>query len=253
MKQRKRQALIIACAFLLGMLLGTFGAISLKGSGLINFINTNSATTTAAFTFVLAISTIGLWIATHDLWTTAEKQITVAENAATAAQNSAVVASDSLGLARQIANHQLRAYITTAKYCILDYKLEAKASLTAAITIRNRGQTPAHEVTYTLTSALVPVSESDTTLIVFNPCAGFTMAPGDRSVLTADSVDLDEEAVAAIKAGTQTILVLCQLDYRDAFGAAHRTRMRASLNTNNPVDPTGRIELEWHGTDNDMT
>jgi hypothetical protein len=208
---------------------------------------------TAAFTVVLAISTIGLWTATRRLWAAGERQINVAIRAVTAAQESAEASRDAVTHARQTAERQLRAYVTITNHRATKYRLAIGQTIIPCVTIRNRGQTPAHEVTVTISACFDLKECAATVQHGTDPSAPFTLSPGEKSTHTADVPELDEKLVEALDAGTKVLILLCEVQYTDVFGNRRRTRMRASSNKDADIDADSTVQLEWHGSDNDAT
>lgn len=240
--------------------LGGFLVVVMHGSGVLKLLNDYGAAITALFTVILGLSTIGLYVATQKLWLAAEQQIDLARDAAKtantaarASETSATAAQEAVTHARETAQKQLRAYVTITKHRILDYRLVENHDLIPCVLIKNRGQTPALNVTVTIKAYVVPPEEVDDHPLEVDPSGEFTLAPGERTSMTADLPTLDAGLVAEIQNGAITILLQCQVDYEDVFGAKHRTRMRASLNNKAAVGIDGTMDLEWHGSDNDMT
>ena len=233
--------------------LGAFCTIGLSSIEGFEFFDKHSEAVTALFTIVLAISTIGLWSATRRLWLSGEKQIRFAQAAATAATLSASAAQASVDEARKTAQAQLRAYITITKHKALHYRLWVGHVIVPCFTIKNRGQTHAHDVRVTIMARYDSPVAAKTLKLASNPSPTFTLAPGEKSTFTADLPSLDEQLIADLENGTKVLILLGEVLYTDAFGFERMTRMRASSNHTAAVDDHGHLQLEWHGSDNDAT
>jgi len=180
---------------------------------------------TAAFTFVLAVSTILLWLST---------QATVSH-------------------ARQTAERELRAYITITKHRALHYRTMLDHIIVPCFTVINRGQTPAYNVTVTIMARYDLAERAETLQLEPSPSGSFTLNPGEKTVMTADLPPLDAASIADLDSGAKVLILLGEVLYVDAFGRNRRTRMRASSNKDSVVKADGSVQLEWHGSDNDAT
>jgi hypothetical protein len=180
---------------------------------------------TAAFTFVLAVSTILLWLST---------QATVSH-------------------ARQTAERELRAYITITKHRALHYRTMLDHIIVPCFTVINHGQTPAYNVTVTIMARYDLAEHAETLPLVPAPGGSFTLNPGEKTVMTADLPPLDDALITALDSGAKVLILLGEVLYVDAFGRNRRTRMRASSNKDSVVKADGSVQLEWHGSDNDAT
>jgi len=86
------------------------------------------------------------------------------------------------------------------------------------------------------------------------PSTGKTLlAPGEKTIFTADLPILDQQLVVELTHGTKAIFLLARVDYLDVFDRARRIRMRASSVGVTKVAVDGGIQLEWYGEDNDLT
>jgi hypothetical protein len=74
----------------------------------------------------------------------------LARRAVASAQESAEASRDAVTHARQTAERQLRAYITITKHRASHYRLAIGQLVIPCVTLKNRGQTPAHEVAVTI-------------------------------------------------------------------------------------------------------
>jgi len=142
----------------------------------------------AAFTVVLALSTIFLWLATRDLVRGAEKT----------------------------AKQQLRAYVFVEKASVL---LDGM-TLKAAVDVRNSGLTPAYDVNIRsrmqtaeaeLPFVLLPIE--DVAVDRANMGPGMVINPNSELVIPHDRPD----AIEAFKSGRGVIYLFGNIEYRDAF------------------------------------
>lgn len=234
-----------------GGLLGAFFASA--DTGLLHFFESHGEAVVAIFTMVLAASTIGLWTATRRLWQSGESQLAITAIAAAAADQSAKAATAAVDDAKLNAERQLRAYVTIIKHRAHKYRLQLGQRVEPGFTIVNRGQTPAHDVLVSIQADYVPAHQAESYRRKWDPFAPFTMMPGEESVMTADIRPLDAAMIQDLDAGKMVLLLLGELRYKDAFGRDRVTRMRASSNKDAVVDAKGRLQLYWHGSDNDAT
>jgi len=125
----------------------------------------------AAFTFVLAISTIGLWLVTYFTLRHARNEaarqaedmrnsIAAAVHSADAGRAAAVEAQKSNLLASDIARRQLRAYVFLERAEVVSNGL----TLGATLIFRNSGQTPAYDVKVYSQMAVTPKDDPPQTL-----------------------------------------------------------------------------------------
>jgi len=98
------------------------------------FIGDHDKSFVAAFTVILALSTIGLWLATNRLWEAGEKQIRVAAAAAEAAKKSA----DASLMA-------LRPWVSCEATIISDltHRTNGDPCITIRFTLESKGHSPA--------------------------------------------------------------------------------------------------------------
>jgi hypothetical protein len=236
-----------------GALGGAFLLAWLQGLELFHIFAEHGEAVTAAFTVVLAVSTIGLWNATRQLWKAGERQIELARLTAEAAQASAEASRSAVKQAEQTAERQLRAYVTITKHKASRYHTTLGNVIIPCFTIMNRGHTPAHDVTVTIMARYDLADRAKTLELEADPSGPFTLVPGEKTTMTGDLPPLDEDLITALNSGSKVLILLGEVRYTDVFGNPQRTRMRASSNKNADIDATGTMQLEWHGSDNDAT
>ena len=153
----------------------------------------------AAFTLVLAVSTIGLWIATIGLYVGGEKH----------------------------SERGLRAYIVgTVKAEISNFNARARPDI--ALQFKNGGQTPAHDVRLWASSAIAmfPLTsrpDAPKSELGEGDSFGVIGPQGDfHSLIQSDFVVTAEEQHAVVR-GAAALYVYGEVTYRDAFGQDRRT------------------------------
>lgn len=100
----------------------------------------------AAFTIILAISTIGLWRSTRKLWEAGEKQIAVAAFAANSSEQSARAAQRAAAIMGQTAERQLRAYVFLDPDKVLEeLRVAVGEEPSGMLRVKNFGLTPAYD------------------------------------------------------------------------------------------------------------
>lgn len=187
----------------------------------------------AAFTIVLAISTIGLWRSTRKLWEAGEKQIAIAAFAANSSEQSARAAHRAAAIMDQTAERQLRAYVLTS-----ECKISAIEGIAEALVIaQNYGQTPAHELKSWMGIRLrkLPVTDDlfDTDAVPVSKAshgagAPFTMNCKAKRALT-------QEELAGIGDGSWGYFVVGVITYKDIFGKTQTTKMK--FGSGGPLGP----------------
>jgi hypothetical protein len=172
----------------------------------------NDKAVVAAFTVVLAISTIGLWLATNRLWSAGERQLL------------------HLG---DTAERQLRAYVmpdhVMAKVMRIGHAPEVEVKL------RNAGQTPAYNVSNSMTYGFrvvhdnrVPEFDWGTALL-----SKATVAPNGEFFVLSGTEQLraiTQDGINAITNGKVVFVVWGEVRYTDAFGNQRTTKYKYILN-----------------------
>lgn len=178
------------------------------------------------FTFILAIFTGLLWRSTKKLWKEAIKASGIAQQSANAATKAADAAERTVNTMKDIAERQLRAYVSVATAEIHD--LAAGLTPRAHLVIRNSGQTPAYhligiygmamEVSW---DALTPPSSDPIDVTATSLAAG---APTNQFI-SAPRPLKDGEREALID-GSKTLWVYGEMRYRDTFNVERITEYR---------------------------
>jgi hypothetical protein len=151
-----------------------------------------------------------------------------ATQAAEAASRAAGAAETSNNQGREMAEKELRAYVSVDKAEIAG--IESGGPPVATLTFKNSGQTPAYDLTgmggiamgTTFDSLPVPVGsprQSRSSLPPGTSTQWFHAAPRP----------LIPEQIAALRDGTMTLWVYGELHYRDAFGIDRFTRYRFQI------------------------
>jgi hypothetical protein len=221
-----------------GILIGAVLALSIDHDRLEHLAKFSEAIV-ALFTIVLAWSTIGMWKATNKLWEAGEKQLKLT--------------SEAVDLSKEISERQLRAYITITKHKLSNYNLTAGQVIEASVTLQNRGQTPANKVGVHMMAQFGSRKDARKLQLQQESDEAFSLAPGESTSITKELPELDRHLVEDLNSGKQVVIVLCYVFYVDLFGRERYTRMRASSNKDFPVEADGSMQMEWHGSDNDMT
>mgnify|MGYP006909091071 CR=1 FL=1 len=127
---------------------------------------------------------------------------------------------------RDIGNHQLRAYLGVLDASITPLR-SGTHPLRAKITIKNFGQTPAHNVTHLHAVNVRPFPNSeDFELVSSGPQSRSVLEPGAvvESVLVGESLTIDEED--AVRDGRMAIYAYGEIEFVDAFGAKRISKYR---------------------------
>lgn len=171
----------------------------------------------ATFTFVLAISTVGLWVATGALYLTGEKQIGVAKQSADAAQASAKIARDAL-----IATE--RAFVFLDEL-FAEWSIRPRGGQQHEFTRliykprwRNSGSTPTKNMALaTNWASLEDVSEAGIGTYDSSNARRQRMFLGPQAVEWSEAITIRPiEATAALH-GTGHIVIWGRVDYGDIF------------------------------------
>lgn len=163
------------------------------------FTHNNAEAIIAAFTIILALSTIFLWVATRDLVINTENT----------------------------ARRQLRAYVFVVQVEIVDM---GTPNVNAAVKIRNTGQTPAYDVTVSTGANAfnVPGNVTFTPTPIGPNSSRFVFGPDGlgRYNIPLQSIIGAANRIAAIKTGNGALYVWGEILYKDAFGKGQYTRFR---------------------------
>lgn len=183
--------------------LGSFARYKTCGG---HFLEMNGEGVIAAFTVILAISTILLWWSTRKLWDAGERQ---------------------LELATKTAERELRAYIYVEGVEITPPDLAGPTEV--RLTIKNNGQTPGYGVVHLGRMlvqdfpSLVPLPEVEET----SPLSRNDLPPSGiltKTLKGGRALTPDERA--RIGNGTLALYVYGEIRYRDAFGRNRSTKYR---------------------------
>jgi hypothetical protein len=187
-----------------------------------DFTHDNAEAIIAAFTIILAFSTIFLWVATRDL----------------------VSGSEST------ARRQLRAYVFVSGAAVTNIA-EGDGIPEAQVVIKNFGQTPAYNfVNITGFAANVYPPPSSIRLTVpdeefFQPIAKSDLGPTQAEISTTDWREkrrpLTQDERAALAEGKAIIYVYGEIRYVDAFGRQRWTKYRYMMGGPVGVRPGGRL------------
>lgn len=202
-----------------GAIAGAFAIVAIKGSGVLSALDGHNGAITAAFTIVMAVSTIGMWKVTHDLWISSRKQIDVASESALAAKAAVEIAS-------QTAERQLRAYLSlvTPKYRVADAGKSAPAHV--LFRVANNGQTPALSARRRCGFAIDSEDACPT------PAFGdwdspFHLAPGrhlDVYIEHEHEKKLTETEKQELGTGKKVVFYFGEIEYTDVFDKTRVTR-----------------------------
>jgi hypothetical protein len=236
-----------------GAALGAFLMVAASATGGVEILEQHAELVIAAFTIVLAVSTIGLWRATQGLWKGAEEQLAVARATADAAVASASAAQAAVEHARKSSEQQLRAYITINEHKAHNFVLEIGQVIVPHVTIMNRGQTLARNVVFSMAAKYDDADSEELLPLNHDPYPPFSLAPSEKSIMTADVPPLDEAIVNGLKSGKLVLNIVAEAKYEDVFGNERVTRIRAGSNIQQSVDGDGNLQLWWFGPDNDAT
>lgn len=163
----------------------------------------------AAFTLVLAFSTIGLWVATLLIYVAGERH----------------------------SERQLRAYVMIDTVDIENVSLGGNPE--ATLNIKNFGQTPATDLTCwaTMGFSTFPLTGPLPTRRAILPQR--PLAPTGTSIVrTGINRPLNAATVAAIAAGSHAIYVTGEIRYRDAFDKPRETDFRLFCTRDMAADGT---------------
>lgn len=202
------------------------------------FLHKNGDAVTAAFTIVLAISTIALWLATKQLYEAGERQLDHAKEVsarqardteasievAKLQADAAMLSAQEAAKARHNLELQLRANVikTLAEIRNLGIGLIPQAH----VVVENTGQTPAYQVTSRLGIAFLPFPPPKPPAFPSDPHQSVTfVGTGKELHLTAFLADsLRKEHFTVMESEQWAIHVIGCVEYRDAFGQLRSTR-----------------------------
>jgi hypothetical protein len=175
----------------------------------------------AAFTVVLALSTIGLWWATYELRSAGQEQVDIARIAADAAVKSADIARDTLHITQ-------RAYIIALPEGVIDFAVGKRPK--GGISLRNTGNTPAYDVLgrtgICLGSMPLPADfQYDITLSDGAGDSSFQILRREQQYTQWAELrePINEEHLAMFQNGQLHVYVWGSVTYKDAFGFPHYT------------------------------
>jgi hypothetical protein len=212
-------------------------------------VNALSTATTAAFTIVLAISTVLLWKETKDLRDFAQDQgadmkASIAEAArsavamrdvATAVAENAKAASESVAVFKDSSLRQMRAYLSFSLLGVVNQDRDTNYHLEVRLSLQNMGNTPAYKV--------LAVRHADVVSFPLPPNFEFTipsstkvessniLGPHQNFIISA-IVDrlISDEDLHAVQYGTgKTLLAYGAVAYEDAFGIPRHTNFSQAI------------------------
>jgi hypothetical protein len=231
-----------------------------------NAIEAGSAAATVIFTFVLAVSTIGLWRSTRRLWRGAEAQardfkqsIAEAERAATAMEGvskamgenvkhvAATVATNKQIADRQkrLGELQLRAYVSVLIGGCRYQDRSANLRFDTSPVLLNTGHTAALNLKYRIAAAIlpIPVPQRFRFPLPKEVEGSSLLAPQQNATITAVVSDfVDDQYVEQIKRADRFALYTWGLiTYEDVFRRLHRVTFAQQLYWT----PSGPITQNW--------
>jgi hypothetical protein len=187
----------------------------------------DSETVIAAFTVILAISTIGLWRSTDKLWDAGERQIRLSRStAAVQARNT----RRQLKLSQSATERQLQAYLSIMKGRIWDVEIGKKP--TVKFRIGNAGQTPAYNLwaEVSIGYATFPLPRGTRIIVQLQPTeemSHVTISPGMCVWHGVGKPEpLAEVEFSEIANKRTAIYVFGKIRYTDAFGRGWLQNLR---------------------------
>jgi len=168
----------------------------------------------AAFTIVLALSTIGLWRATSKLYKAGEQQIAVVGDIAEAAKDAA-----------EHTRTVERAYVKLS-HMQPGLKSEPTGLFFVRMRAKNTGRTPASVTDMRVKPVLTPKAKSLPAKPNYKRKGGdtthkaFLVANG--SAYFGDNFSITPSELEQVKDGTLKLYLIGYVDYIDAFGERHR-------------------------------
>jgi hypothetical protein len=226
-----------------------------------SFLEHHDKSVVGGFTIVLAISTIGLWLATNKLWVAGERQffhiqseaeatdfhrttqfeqisrqIAALQQSAEAAEDNARETQRLVWTAESTAIRQLRAYIV-ADVVGVKFQLSENGRVwpDVQVTIKNTGQTPAHEVKVISNVALLehPIKlPFDFTLGNVPDPSVAVLGAGEFSespIGPEEPFDGNEMMAARDRESGRRIYAWGTITYRDVFGGRQYTNFCGSI------------------------
>jgi hypothetical protein len=150
------------------------------------------------------------------------------ENMAANLQISAQAAADSVATVKERTALQMRAYLGMVVGGAVYQDREKNLRFEAKPNVVNSGSTPAHDVRYAATAAILPVPlppDFDLPPATVRSDAGAMVGPRQESIISAVvSEYVDDSLVSDIKRGNNKGLFIWGfVTYRDVFGEEHRT------------------------------
>jgi hypothetical protein len=147
------------------------------------------------------------------------------KESADAANLSAQIADDSLNLSREVAQRQLRAYVTGGPKFI--YSFTPTSNVRCEVYLRNDGVTPAFDTRHrsAIGAFIEPLPDGfkfPDIETIWSPF--FVIFPRDTFQGTSSRSSFSTEEIELIKTGTKRIYIWGEILYSDAFGIDHFTR-----------------------------
>jgi hypothetical protein len=144
------------------------------------------------------------------------------KRSALAAEKSAAAAEDAVGITRDTAVRQLRAYVSVERANLVIQGNKAYIALRT----KNFGQTPAYEVTARSQSGIRhPGEPANANSREVWGMPKIVLGPGDSRALDI-FVDLRPGDLASLRSGRSVIYVEARIDYKDAFDHPRFTEVR---------------------------
>jgi hypothetical protein len=159
----------------------------------------------------------GTWIAIRTL-KNIEQQTRAAITSANAAKESADTAAKALNHTREASESELRAYVLISSATILN--AESRTGRIAQVTIRNFGQTPAHDVRYwfgTRVDEYPPDLSEFQRPLSSQPMSVEVLAPTRTAILEVPIEGQEPPLEAELLNGHGAIFVFGEVTYRDPF------------------------------------
>jgi hypothetical protein len=179
----------------------------------------NDKAVVAAFTVVLALSTIGLWLATNRLWAAGEKQSREMQRSIEAAEAMSKEARKANDIAEKSFLFGSRAWVGVV--AADPGKFEIGKPLEVLVEIRNTGHSPALQARGRFKGAFLrkgetpgdlATTEIDSTVTVLMPNSSFHYYPfSDQAALTPQTLE-------SIFSGEILIWIVGRVEYKDASG-----------------------------------
>lgn len=151
-----------------------------------------------------------------------------AQSATAEAHREANAAELQIGVAKDTAMRQLRAYLSAEPDQAFPPMIDAARGVRIIITLRNRGQTPAYKVSYQGQAALIGYPFGGT----FAPLGGpaetpTTIGPGGQTQMQLElKGPLQPKEIAGLDAGTIRGFARGEVHYIDAFDHPHFVKFK---------------------------